>query len=116
MTEKVEKRFTYIKLSRPKNYYAQAVITKVTLIDKDIWNVVNGERRKPPRVLELVEQNKANNRASKVLFTTISNEQLAYVVEEESAERIQNYLKTFNRQSSDERLWQLLQEQFNIMN
>ena len=93
-----------MKLSGPENYHAQAMITKVTLIDKDIWNIVNRERRKPSRVLELVKQNKANNKALKVLFTTISDKKLAYIVEEDSAERTWSYLKTLNRQSSDERL------------
>ena len=116
MTEKVEERFTYTKLSGPKNYRAWATITKVTLIDKEVWDVVNGERRKPSRAPELAEWNKANNRALKVLFTTISDKQLAYVVEEDSAERTWNRLKTLNGQSSDERLWQLLQEQFDIAN
>ena len=74
MTEKVEERFTYTKLSGPKNYCTWAMITKVTLIDKDVWDIVNGERRKPPRVPELVEWNKANNKVVKVLFMIISNE------------------------------------------
>ena len=58
MTEKVEERFTYTKLSGPENYRAWAAITKVTLIDKEVWDVVNGERRKPSRAPELAEWNR----------------------------------------------------------
>ena len=77
-----------MKLSRPKNYYVWAIITKVTLIDKNVWNVINGERRKPLRVPELVEWNKVNNKTLKVLFIMINNKQLIYIVEEDSAERM----------------------------
>ena len=73
MTEKVEERFTYMKLSGPKNYHIWATITKVTLIDKDVWDIMNGERRKPPRAPELVEWNKVNNKVLKVLFIIISD-------------------------------------------
>src|SRR5438876_8234236 len=59
---------------------------------------------------------KANNKALKVLFTSVSDEQLAYVIEKDLAENVWNHLKTLHGQSSDERLWKLLQEQFDIVN
>ena len=94
-----------MKLSKSKNYYSQAIITKVTLINKDIQDIVNKERRRSSRVADLVKQNKVNNQVLKVLFIMISNKQLAYIVEKKSTKRTRNYLKTLNRQSSDERLW-----------
>src|SRR5436190_1945408 len=73
-------------------------------------------RRRPTAVAEQLEWDKANNKALKVLFTSVSDEQLTYVIEEDLAENVWNCLKTLHGQTSDERLWQLLQEQFDIAN
>jgi len=89
---------------------------KVVLIDKEVWDVVSGVRRRPSAEAEQSVWDKANNKALKILFTSVSDEQLAYVIEEDLAENVWNRLKTLHGQSSDERLWQLLQEQFDIAN
>ena len=73
-------------------------------------------RRRPTAVAEQLEWDKANNKVLKVLFTSVSDEQLTYVIEEDLAENVWNCLKTLHGQTSDERLWQLLQEQFDIAN
>src|SRR5436305_6584644 len=77
---------------------------------------MSGVRSRPSTEEEQSVWEKANNRALKILFTSISDEQLVYVIEEDLAENVWNRLKTLHGQSSDERLWQLLQEQFDIVN
>src|SRR5947208_736773 len=116
MTERVEERLTFTKLSGTVDYRRWAAVVKVVLIDKDVWDIVSGVRRRPTAVAEQLEWDKANNKALKVLFTSVSDEQLAYVIEEDLAENVWNCLKTLHGQTSDERLWQLLQEQFDIAN
>ena len=75
---------------------------------------MSGVRRRPTAAAEQLEWDKANNKVLKVLFTSVSDEQLAYVIEEDLAESVWNCLKTLHGQSSDKRLWQLLQKQFDI--
>jgi len=117
MTEKVEERLTFSKLSGTADYRRWAAVMKVVLIDKDVWDIVQGESRRPSVIAaEQKDWDKANNKALKVLFTSVSDEQLAYVIEEDLAESVWNRLKTLHGQTSDERLWQLLQEQFDIAN
>ena len=116
MTERVEERLTFTKLSGTVDYRHWAAVVKVVLIDKDVWDIVSGVRRRPTAVAEQLEWDKANNKALKVLFTSVSDEQLAYVIEEDLAENVWNRLKTLHGQTSDERHWQLLQEQFDIAN
>src|SRR5437764_6574205 len=116
MTEKTEERLTFMKLSGTADYRRWAAIMKVVLIDKEVWDVVSGVRRRPSAEAEQSVWDKANNKALKILFTSVSDEQVAYVIEEDLAENVWNRLKTLHGQTSDERLWQLLQEQFDIAN
>ena len=44
-----------MKLSGPENYYSWTMITKVTLINKDVWDIVNRERRRLFSILNLVK-------------------------------------------------------------
>ena len=86
MTEKVEERLTFTKLSGTANYRRWAAVIKVVLIDKDVWDIVSGVRRRPSAVAGWSEWDKANNKALKILFTSVSDGQLAYIIEESLAE------------------------------
>ena len=93
MTEKTEERLTFTKLSGTADYRRWAAIMKVVLIDKEVWDVVSGVRRRPSTEAEQLVWDKVNNKTLKLLFTSVSNEQLAYVIEEDQAERVWNCLK-----------------------
>ena len=88
MTERVEGQLTFTKLSGTVDYRRWAAVVKVVLIDKDVWDIMSGVRRRPTAVAEQLEWDKANNKALKVLFTSISDEQLTYVIEENLVESI----------------------------
>ena len=96
MTERVEERLTFTKLSGTVDYRRWAAVVKVVLIDKDVWDIVSRVRRRPTAVAEQLKWDKANNKALKVLFTSVSDEQLAYVIEEDLAENVWNRLKTLH--------------------
>ena len=44
MSEKVEEKYTYTKLSGTANYRRWAVITKAILEEKEVWEVTDGTR------------------------------------------------------------------------
>ena len=88
MTERVEEQLTFTKLSGTADYCCWTAVVKVILVDKDIWDIISGMWRRPTAAAEQSEGDKVNNKQLKVLFTSISDEQLTYVIEENLVESV----------------------------
>ena len=55
MTERVKEHLTFMKLSRTADYHHWAVVVKVILIDKDVWDIMSGVQRRPTAAAEQSE-------------------------------------------------------------